>query len=116
MDRTTSLLYFPPVSDPCSETGGHPSYRQIERLLGGVPEPSRIIHRVAAIMHQGRLLAEIHVLLRRIADYAERIAAGLQVGERLTHHLAHHDDAAIRYAEMLVGTIGNDALLLDRHA
>src|SRR6185312_12514100 len=71
---------------------------------------------VPLVLEAAGVALEVDILLRAIADDAERVFAGGHGGKRFAHHLAHLDDAAIRYGEMLVRAIGDHALLLDRHA
>src|SRR6185437_2373410 len=79
-------------------------------------EAERVIGVLGPLLHHSRFLREDDLLLRRVADDAERVLAGRDRGDALAHHLAHLDDAAVGHAEMLVWAIGDHALLLDRHA
>src|SRR5580658_9633901 len=76
-----------------------------------------VAQRVADILalgpDHGRLLREGDDLFAVIADDAQGIAALGHGRQGFPHHLPHLDDAAVRDAQMLVGAIGDGALLLD---
>ena len=55
------------------------------------------------------------LILRRIEIYADRVLAILHENNLLAQKLTKHNDAAVGFAEMFVGTLSNRTLRLPSH-
>jgi hypothetical protein len=94
--------------------------RAAERLLRERRLARDIGHRIAdsflLLRHHRRMLAEFDDLLGRVADDEERVPACRDRRQRIAHHAAHQNDAPVGRAKMFLSAVGDDALLLNRHA
>ena len=62
------------------------------------------------------MLAEFDDLLGRVADDEERVPVCRDRRQLVAHHAAHQHDAPVGRAKMFISAVGDDALLLNRHA